>query len=651
MFQKMKLNMQLNFSFGIILIILLITSLVAYQGLSKTYDGFVDYRGLAKDTNLAGRVQANMLTMRLSVLSFLNTRKKSSIEQFDQRQEKMDVFLQQAKVEIKDPKRAQLVTEVTSEVAIYIKGFSDVVDLFADRNSIVSAKLDPAGLAMRKATTDIITSAYKDTDPDAAYYASRVQEHLLLGRLYVTKFLVTNAEADSSRALNELTNKMAAELDELDRQIENPTRRMLLNKVKENHQQYVDAFNKVIKIIKARNELINNTLNKVGPSVANKIEQVKLSVKKDQDTLGPKVQNDANNAEGLVAIISIGALIFGISIAIFMAKIIRQPIGGEPSEIAEITNKIAAGDLSQNLEIKDNDSGIYRSVAEMSQRLRDLICSMMETSGTLITSANNSAEIAEKNNNIVLEQKQMTDMVVVAIEEMSNSIQEVVRHAADSAGKSEVGLKEADKGKIAVEATVASVNDLAENLADSMVIITDLEKQSNEIGSVIEVIQSISEQTNLLALNAAIEAARAGDQGRGFAVVADEVRTLAQRTQDSTAEIHKMINNLQDGTAKTVAAMQQSTLKANDTVEQSKATDTALSAIDKIINEISSMNMQVAAAVEEQSSVAAEITNNMSAIKDKLDETAHATQQARSASIEVNDMASQLNLMAGKFTV
>jgi methyl-accepting chemotaxis protein len=227
----------------------------------------------------------------------------------------------------------------------------------------------------------------------------------------------------------------------------------------------------------------------------------------------------------------------------------------------------------------------------------------------------------------------------------------VVRHASDSADKSEIGLEEAGKGKIAVQATVASVNDLAENLASSMIVISDLERQSNEIGSVIEVIQSISEQTNLLALNAAIEAARAGDQGRGFAVVADEVRTLAQRTQDSTAEIHKIINNLQDGTAKTVAAMEQSTLKANDTVEQSKATDTALSAIDNIINEISSMNMQVAAAVEEQSSVASEITNNMSAIKDKLDETTEATQQARAASIEVNDMASQLNAMASRFSV
>ena len=651
MFQNMKLKMQLTVSFGLILALLVITSVIAYQGLANTYSGFVEYRGLAKDTNLAGRVQANMLTMRLSVLSFLNTRSPSAIEQFDQRREKMDTFLAEAKIEIQNPKRAPLVREAASEVSQYTNAFATVVSLFSERNKVVSKDLTPAGLAMRKANTDIINSAYKDGDPDAAFYASRVQEHLLLGRLYVTKYLVTNAEKDSSRALDELTNKMKIELEELDAQIENPTRRSLLASIRQNHQQYISAFKEVIEIIKKRNHLINNTLNKVGPSVANKIEEVKLSVKKDQDSLGPKVQDYAYNAEKLVSVMSVVALIIGVVIAFFMAKTIRKPIGGEPTEIANITNKIAEGNLSQNLQLTDNDTGIYRSVAEMSQRLRELICSMMDTSTILINSASHSTEIAEKNASIVSDQKQMTDMVVVAIEEMSNSIQEVVRHASDSADKSEVGLEEASKGRVAVEATVASVNELAENLTNSMLVITDLEKQSNEIGSVIEVIQSISEQTNLLALNAAIEAARAGDQGRGFAVVADEVRTLAQRTQDSTAEIHSIINNLQEGTAKAVAVMEESTLKATETVEQSKATNTALSAIDDIITEISSMNLQVATAVEEQSNVTAEITNNMSAIQDKLDETTHAAEQAQSASTEVNKMANELNSMASQFTV
>jgi len=649
--QNLKLNMQLNIAFGLILTLLIITSLIAYQGISKNYNGFVEYRELAKDTNLAGRVQANMLLMRLSALSFLNTRKPSTIEEFTQRHQKMDSFLTEATVEIQNPKRAQLITEITSDVSVYKKGFFDVVTLFKDRNKIVSNNLDPAGLAMRKETTNIISSAYSDGDSDAAYYASRVQENLLLGRLYVTKYLVTNAEVDSSRALDELTIKMVEKLDDLDAQIQDPTRRALLAKIKQNHQQYIAAFKEVIEIIKARNIIINETLNKVGPTIANKIEQVKLSVKKDQDLLGPIVQDSTQNTQILVGTLSFSSLVFGFLIAFFMAKIIKKPIGGEPKEIALITNKISQGDLSQDLKIGDSDTGIYRSVAEMSQHLRKLIFSMIETSTTLIKCVENSADITEKNTHIVLEQKQMTDMVVVAIEEMSNSIQEVVRYAIDSAEKSEAGLKEAEKGSIAVGETVVSINELAESLSSSMIIIADLEKQSNDIGSVIEVIQDISGQTNLLALNAAIEAARAGEYGRGFAVVADEVKILAQRTQDSTAEIQSIISNLQEGTAKTVTSMELCTLKATETVEQSKATNTALSAINNIINEISSMNIQVATAVEEQSSVAAEITNNMSAIKEKIDETSQTAEQAQSASIEVDKMANQLNAMASKFSV
>ncbi|WP_028774980.1 methyl-accepting chemotaxis protein [Shewanella waksmanii] len=651
MLQKLKLNMQLYVSFGLILTLLLISSLIAYQGLSSTYSGFVEYRGLARDTNLAGRVQANMLMMRLSVLSFLNTRSNTAVEQFTERKDKMETFLAEAKVEIQAPQRAALISEVNTEVGDYIEGFKQVVSLFAKRNQIVSTELDPSGLAMREATTAIINGAYNDGDPDTAYYAAQVQEHLLLGRLYVTKYLVTNAESDAQRAKEELGEKISIALADLDSHITNANQQSLLTQVKSNLTQYLAAFNNVQSTITERNTLITNNLNTRGPSVAGKIEQVKLSVKDDQDLLGPQVQTHANSAKTSVAIISLISLLLGIIISVFMAKIIRKPIGGEPAEIAKISNRIAEGDLSTELTISEEDSGIYRSVAEMSQKLSQLIRSIKETSTNLIDSANNSSEIALQNTASIMEQKEMTDMVVVAIEEMSISIQEVVRYAADSAEKSEIGLEEANKGRSAVESTVESVNELADELSNSMLVIKELEQHSEKIGSVIEVIQGISEQTNLLALNAAIEAARAGEQGRGFAVVAEEVRTLAQRTQDSTTEIQSIINNLQQGTAKTVSVMERSTLKANATVEQSTETDSVLANIHGVINEISSMNMQVASALEEQASVASEITANMSSIQERLETTTAATQQAQEASAQVNDMAEQLNTMAASFKV
>jgi methyl-accepting chemotaxis protein len=647
----MKLNTQLKISFGMILGLLIITSIIAFTGLSKTYNGFVEYRGLAKDTNLAGRVQANMLTMRLSVISFINTRSEKNIEQFNERHDKMAIFLDQAKVEIQDVNRAKLVSEVVSEVGTYEQGFSDVVELFRQRNEVVSTQLDPNGLAMRQATTDVIESAYKDGDPDAAFYASRVQEHLLLGRLFVSKYLVTNKASDAERAFEELDHKMRTTLSDLDEQVQNPKRRALLAKISESQEQYLQAFTAVKKIIEKRNDLINNTLNRVGPVVADKIEKVKLSVKKDQDTLGPAVQKTAENANMLVALISIIAVIIGLICSIVMAKVIRKPIGGEPNDIAAFANRLSKGDFSQKLELNDKDSGIYRSVVEMSRELQELIRSLLSISDSLIGSSQNSSGIAAQNTERVLEQKQMTDQVVVAVEQMSASVQEILNNASESAKKSEIGLEEASNGRTIVQETLESINTLASNLSDSMVVITDLERQSNEIGSVVDVIQGISEQTNLLALNAAIEAARAGEQGRGFAVVADEVRTLAQRTQESTSEIQTIIQNLQQGTVKTVQVMEISTKQAKETVERSATIDTALTSIQGIISDIAERNAQVAVAVDQQSKVTEEINVNIVSVSDQLDDTSKAAVNAQTASSDVTDLANELDKIAKSFKV
>jgi methyl-accepting chemotaxis protein len=252
---------------------------------------------------------------------------------------------------------------------------------------------------------------------------------------------------------------------------------------------------------------------------------------------------------------------------------------------------------------------------------------------------------------MISHQKAITDQVVISAENMSRSFDEVVQYASDSAAKSQEGMEEAVKGRDSVKLTMQAVSELSENLKHSMALIQDLSEESNRIGRVLDVIRGISEQTNLLALNAAIEAARAGEQGRGFAVVADEVRMLAQRTQDSTTEIQEMIHSLQDGTSKTVTAMEKSTSQALITVERSNETDLVLSTIHDAIGEILNMNNQVSTAIEQQADSAKDISSNMSSIITSLDKTTESANQAETASNDVRLMAKKLGEMAAEFKI
>ncbi|WP_410017170.1 methyl-accepting chemotaxis protein [Pseudomonas sp. 5P_3.1_Bac2] len=232
---------------------------------------------------------------------------------------------------------------------------------------------------------------------------------------------------------------------------------------------------------------------------------------------------------------------------------------------------------------------------------------------------------------------------------MASSVQEVARHAQQSASAARAADDETGHGLHLVEQSRQLIAALAAEVQRSHEAIHQLDLHSQDIYQVLEVIQGIAEQTNLLALNAAIEAARAGEAGRGFAVVADAVRGLAQRTQQSTAKIHHIINALQQGTGAAVATMQRSQAQADASVTQALQAAEALAGINQRVSQISDMSLQIAAAVEQQSAVGDDIQNNLNAIRQANLNSVTASQQSRSSAQHLAGLAERLQLLVEQF--
>ena len=247
------------------------------------------------------------------------------------------------------------------------------------------------------------------------------------------------------------------------------------------------------------------------------------------------------------------------------------------------------------------------------------------------------------------EQFSRTDQVATAMHEMSATSQEVARHAGDAAHAADAADHAAQQGEAVMQSTIHSITAIRSEITSTAEVVRRLEGDSERIGKVLDVIRGIADQTNLLALNAAIEAARAGEAGRGFAVVADEVRTLAQRTAESTAEIHQIIDSVQTGAVNAVRAIESGQQRSEQGVEQVTEAGRMLQNITEAVEAIRDMNRQIATAAEEQTAVAEDISRNLTEItsiattnQQHVERTQAASQNLHSLSLQLSDVTRRL---------
>jgi len=291
------------------------------------------------------------------------------------------------------------------------------------------------------------------------------------------------------------------------------------------------------------------------------------------------------------------------------------------------------GDLTRRIpEAGDDEIGdVINGFNLFLQVINDLMSQMAIEANSLSSSSSRLNQLAVRSKKEMLSQQEGTDQVASTVMELASTVQNVATNTKSASETALLSNAEVDHGKSVVDKTVDSIHQLSSGIDSASHVITKVEKDCDNVSSVLVVIQDIADQTNLLALNAAIEAARAGDQGRGFAVVADEVRTLASRTQDSTQEIQSMLESLQKGSREAVKAMIDSQSQAKETVSEVEIMGTVLDKISEMVANISNMNSHISGAVNEQQTVVKHINENIVTINEV---TAAATKDAEKTTLE-----------------
>jgi len=398
-------------------------------------------------------------------------------------------------------------------------------------------------------------------------------------------------------------------------------------------------------------ELTNGRLDSEFDAMRDLLDQVGETLSQSAATL--HADNKAESASALRNLLIMTGLTAGILIAViaFLPPVILGPI-------KRITNALdflarGEGDLTRRLPVDGRDeigkmaSSFNAFLTGMQQLVSDIQTvtqDVSQTSDQLMRGADKSQQNTQQ---FVSELERVTHAnreMEQAIDEISRSTTEVAEDAKNADGRvSDIAAQ--------FRQAVGDIAALSNSVSDSAQVIRELEQETTGIVSLLEVIQGIAEQTNLLALNAAIEAARAGEQGRGFAVVADEVRTLAGKTQQATEDINNMIDKLQSGVQRAVSSMQGGEETAGRSVEAARESESHISEVSGALVRIKDRVLQVAAAIEEQTSVINDINQNLNEARTVSQRNEDSTRELVASATKLEHNATRMQTNVANFRV
>ena len=621
-----SVRLKLALGFGQVLVLSFIIAMTGWQALNAA---------LFRSSNLTvlGQLAADAEAMRADRIVYRTLTDTASLGKMTRQIEKIDQHLDYLSKHMKDPTDLQRLEEAERLVAAFKAVLVELPPLIEQREN--------ARPPLQKAALQA-----SDTLAQLASELPDQQDQQALGAIEDLRQAMEQAEdrarspAWAAESLQAYAEAVGKALDALD------VAQVAVTSLP------VDAT--LLKTDLAQYRALLTTLKQAQldtETVQNRFEQQlnQLLAQSDLVSQGQVFKRDreAQHTRTLLISVTLAALLLGALAAWWIARQIAVPL----REALAVANRIAAGDLSENpaVERRDELGQLQQSMAQMIRNLRGLISGIGDSARQIASAATQLSTVTEQTRAGVNNQKDETDQVATAMNEMLATAQEVARHAEQAS----IAASEADQqthlGDKVVAQAVEQIGHLASEMALSSRAMLALQQESQQIGSVLDVIKSVSQQTNLLALNAAIEAARAGSAGEGFAVVADEVRSLALRTQESAEEIEGLILRLHTGTQQVADIMDSSRSLTDNSVSLTRDAGDALAAIARTVSVIQEMNPQIAAAAEEQSAVAEEINRSVLKVRDVSEQTAAASEETAAASAQLSQLSLDLQTLVGKF--
>ncbi|MCU1760327.1 methyl-accepting chemotaxis protein [Pseudomonas sp. 14P_8.1_Bac3] len=628
---NVSVNRKLGVGFGLVLLLTLLITVTAWNGLGDV---------MSRGDKLGFIASLNDLTkdLRLARLDYEMRRGEQGPGAVNDLLGQLDTGLKTARTLIEQPADAAMVDQQLAAVSEYKQAFAAMAQAGVTREDARSKLGANADNAVARVAE--VEKALLQGDSVADFNSVVEVSKLLQQARYQVRGYTYSGKADAEQpALDAIANALSS-LDSLP------------SKLPAQYTANLQQASEALKAYRAAVSQFRDSQVATAAALTRMATQgeILLDVSKKLTVSQTVVRDtDAAHAKNMLLLATALALVFGLFAAWAITRQIVIPL----SQTLKVAERIAAGDLTHNLvsERQDELGQLQRAMQSMTLGLRELIGGISDGVTQIASAAEELSAVTEQTSAGVNSQKVETDQVATAMNEMTATVQEVARNAEEASEAAVAADQQAREGDKVVSEAIAQIERLALEVGSSTEAMGHLKRESDKIGSVLDVIKSVAQQTNLLALNAAIEAARAGEAGRGFAVVADEVRSLAQRTQKSTEEIEELIVGLQSGTQQVATIMDNSRSLTDSSVELTRRAGGSLESITRTVSAIQSMNQQIAAAAEQQSAVAEEINRSVLNVRDVSEQTSAASEETAASSVELARLGTHLQMLVGRFKV